>query len=143
METPDPAAPFAPIEDINLESLRGLANIFQHTLKVDEQKAKINTTTEMKPAATSTEAAPSLRVVEETSVLRVQEPAQTEVAPQYAGNHPTNIPFEDREYVRSKVGGGAHKTLHQKLHRYRTRQQMWIHNVYEELGRKKWTRNIS
>ena len=103
LEKPSLVSPFAPIGDITLAVMGYLANIFQGTFKVDEQKAKSNTATPMQPAATSTESAPDLRVVEEISVPRVQEPSQTEVAPKEARNNLTNIPFEDREYVRLRV----------------------------------------
>ena len=57
-----PAAPFALIVDRTLAALRDLVNIFQHTLKVDEQKAKSNTVMATQPAATNIESMPAPRV---------------------------------------------------------------------------------
>ena len=57
-----PAAPFALIVDRTLAALRDLANIFQHTLKVDEQRAKSNTVMATQPAATNIELMPAPRV---------------------------------------------------------------------------------
>ena len=64
----------------------------------------------------------------------MQEPAQTEVAPHYVINKPTNISLEDIECTR--VDKEPIKTVHHKPHRYPTRQETWIQKVYEEIGGK-------